>query len=192
MQNEQLPENNLIKTTSRFKNGMNYLVKGGLQHLFNRINQLAVKKGVDSMGIEKFVNQCALFAAGSGAITGAGGFATMLIGIPLDVVNLLTQQFRVTLAISYHNTGSYKLQFEDFVKVLAVSLKVDAGLTITKNIMEEIAEKLLINIGSKTAKRLVPVIGGIIGGSVNYLFIKRVAKTLLLNGQPAKQVPKQP
>lgn len=172
-------ENDAEKQPSRLRKGANYLVKGGLQQIFKRINQLGIKKGVDSLGIEKFINQCAFLAAGSGAITGAGGFSTMLVGVPLDFINLLTQQFRVTLAITYHTTGKYDIRFEEFIKVMAASLKIDAGMAVTKNIMEEVAEKLIANVGSKTAERLVPVVGAAIGGVANYLFIKRAANSLL-------------
>jgi len=173
-----LPKINLKKIKSGFKDGFNHLSKGGFQKIFNQIDQLGIKKGVDQMGLDKFINQCALLAAGSGVITGAGGISTMLVGIPLDMINLITQQFRVTLAVSYFKTGSYELKFEDFFKIVASSLKVDAGMTVTKTMMEEVAEKLMINIGSKTAERLIPIIGAVIGGTANYLFIKRVAASV--------------
>ena len=168
----------LKETRQNVKETLKKLSNDGFEKIFNQIDQLGIKKGVDQMGIDKFINQCALLAAGSGVITGAGGLTTMLIGVPLDMVNLITQQFRVTMAISYHNTGSYKLNFDDFFKIVAASLKVDAGMAISKNMMEEVAEKLLVNIGSKTAERLIPVVGAVIGGSANYLFIKRVATQL--------------
>ena len=133
------------------------------------------------MGLDKFINQCALLAAGSGVISGSGGAATMIVGVPLDLVNLITQQFRVTLAITYHNRGNYKIDFNEFITTVASSLKVDAGVTITKTMMEEIAEKLLINLGSRTAERLVPIVGGVIGGTANYLFIKRMAESVKRN-----------
>jgi hypothetical protein len=174
----KLPKIDLQKMRSGFKESFKNLSTDGFQKIFNRIDQLGIKKGVDQMGIDKFINQCALLAAGSGVITGAGGLTTMLVGVPLDLINLITQQFRVTMAISYHNTGKYELRFDDFFKLVAASLKVDAGMAITKNIMEEVAEKLMINIGSKTAERLIPVVGAAIGGTANYLFIKRVAATL--------------
>lgn len=106
----------------------------------------------------------------------------MLIGTPLDIVNLITQQFRVTLAISYHNTGKFKINFEDFFKIVASSVKADTKLAISKNIMEEVAERMLFSLGSKASRRLVPVVGGVIGGTVNYLFIKGVAKELKEKG----------
>jgi len=170
------------KIRSKFRKSIAYLTRGGLKQLFGRIDQLRIKKGVDELGLEKFIHHCALMAAGSGVITGAGGMATMAIGVPLDLINLITQQFRVTMAISYYNTGSYKLQYDDFIKIIAASLHVDAGMAVTKNVMEQIGEKLILNIGTKTAERIVPIVGAVIGGTVNYLFIKRVANSLLNTG----------
>lgn len=161
------------------KKGLTALAKGGFKKLFNHIDQLTVKREVDEMGIDKFVNKCALLAAGSGAASGAGGIATLLVGAPLDMLNLVMQQFRVTLAIRYHNTGEYKVNFIECFRIVASSLKVDAGVTITKNIMEEVVAKLMLVFGSRAAERLLPVVGAVIGGTANYLFIKRIADNLM-------------
>ena len=184
----KIPRLNTKKIKADLKVGFNELSQGGFQQIFKRIDQLGIKKGVDSMGIDKFINQCAMMAAGSGVITGIGGLSTLLIGVPLDVINLVTQQFRVTMAISYYTTGSYQLRFDDFIKIVASSLKADTGMAISKNIMEEVAEKIMLNIGSKTAERLVPLVGAIIGGTVNYLFIKRVAAALREKTLPIIQI----
>jgi len=173
---------NFKKVKKDVRAGFNNLAAGGFKQIFNQINQLNIKKGVDTMGIDKFINQCALLAAGSGIITGIGGLGTMLVGTPLDVINIITQQFRVTLAISYHNTGKYKISFDDFFKIVASSVKADAKLAISKNIMEEVAEKILMSLGSRASRRLIPVAGGIIGGTINYLFIKGLAKELREKG----------
>ncbi|OKS85855.1 hypothetical protein [Mucilaginibacter polytrichastri] len=173
-----LPQINFNKLKSGFRANFERLSKDGFEKIFNNIDQLGIKRGVDRVGIDRFINQCALMAAGSGVVTGAGGITTMLVGVPVDLINLITQQFRVTLAINYYNRGDYRIPFDEFIKIIATSLKVDAGITVTKTIMEEVAEKLLINIGSKTAERLVPVVGAIIGGSANYLFIKRMAASV--------------
>lgn len=182
------PKFNLNKAKENLKTSLTQLSKGGFQKIFNQIDQLGIKKGVDTMGIDKFITQCALLAAGSGAITGIGGISTMLIGVPLDMINLITQQFRVTMAVSYHNTGKYQLSFVEFFKIVASSLKVDAGIAMSKNIMEEVVEKLMINIGSKTAERLVPVVGAVVGGTANFIFIKRVANNLKKNPSPANAI----
>lgn len=166
------------KVKKEVRAGFNQLAEGGFKQIFNQIDQLNIKKGVDTMGVDKFINQCALLAAGSGLVTGVGGIGTMLIGTPLDVMNIIAQQFRVTLAISYYKTGKYKISFDDFFKIVASSVKADTKLAISKNVMEEVAEKILMGLGTKASRRLVPVVGGVIGGTVNYLFIKGVAKEL--------------
>lgn len=170
---------NFKKVKKDVKEGFNSLASGGFKQIFSRIDQVNIKKGVDTIGIDKFVNQCAFMAAGSGLITGVGGVGTMLIGTPIDMVNIITQQFRVTLAISYYHTGKYRISFEDFFKIVASSVKADTKLILSKNIMEEVAEKILMNLGAKASRRLVPVVGGVIGGTVNYLFIKNLAKELM-------------
>lgn len=174
----KFPDIKLDKIKANLKESLTKLTEGGFQQIFNHIDQLTIKKGVDKLGIDGFINQCAILAAGSGALSGLGGISTMLVGIPLDLVNLITQQFRVTMAISYHNRGEYKLTFEEFIIIVATSFKVDTGVTVTKTIMEEIAEKIMLNLGGKTAERLVPVVGAVIGGTANYLFIKRMAKSV--------------
>ncbi len=174
----KIPKFKYKKAGVDLKKALTKLSEGGFEKIFKQIDQLNIKKGVDTMGIDKFIQQCALLAAGSGAITGMGGIATMLIGVPVDMANLIMQQFRVTMAISYHHTGKYKFSFGDFIKIVARSLKVDTRMTMTKTLVEEVAEKLMINIGSKTAERLLPIVGAVIGGTANYLFIKRMAHTL--------------
>jgi len=176
------------KLRSDIKLQVQKLSQEGLQQIFDRIDQLNIKKGVDKMGLEKFIDQCAYLAAGSGVISGSGGMLTMIVGMPVDFVNLVTQQFRVTMAIMYHNRGDYQISFADFMSLIATSLKVEAGITITKTMMEGVAEKLLLLLGTRTAERMVPVVGAVIGGTANYLFIKRMAssvKKMQLAWEPA-------
>jgi hypothetical protein len=175
------------KLGTQFKAQITTLSGQGFKQIFDRIDQLSIKNGVDKMGIDKYIEQCAYIAAGSGVISGSGGMLTMLVGMPLDMVNLITQQFRVTMAIMYYNQGSYKFGFDEFMNMVATSLKVEAGIALTKTMLENVAEKLLLMLGTRTAERLVPVVGGIIGGATNYMFIKRVAarvKELELGQQP--------
>jgi hypothetical protein len=148
----------------------------GFRQIFDHIDQLSIKKGVDKMGLDKFINQCAYLAAGSGAIAGSGGIITMLVGMPIDFVNLITQQFRVTMAIMYYAKGSYKIGFDEFMQLVATSFKIEAGVAVTKNMLEGIAEKLLLAFGVRAAERLVPVVGAVIGGTANYIFVKRMAE----------------
>ncbi|AMR31031.1 hypothetical protein A0256_06125 [Mucilaginibacter sp. PAMC 26640] len=147
----------------------------GFKKIFDHIDQFNIKRGVDKMGLDKFINQCAYLAAGSGAISGTGGIITMVVGMPVDFANLITQQFRVTMAIMYYSRGSYKITFDEFMALVATSFKIEAGVAMSKTVMESVAEKLLLAFGVRTAERLVPVVGAVIGGTANYIFIKRMA-----------------
>jgi hypothetical protein len=145
---------------------------------FASINQHEIKKGVDEMGIDKFINHCALLAATTGAATGFGGFATMLVGVPVDVINNVLQQFRVTLGVIYHKKGVYKVSFTDLMKIVGVSIGVEVGATLTKAVMLSIANKILVRLSAATAGKAIPFLGAAVGGSVNYGFIKVIGKAV--------------
>ena len=166
----------LNKLRDNARQYIEHLSHDGFHQIFDRIDQFNVKKGVDRLGLDKFIEQCAYLAAGSGVISGSGGLFTMVIGIPLDFMNLITQQFRVTMAIMYSTRGAYNIGFNEFMSLVAASLKVEASVAITKTMMESVAEKMLLIFGTRTAERLIPVVGAAIGGTTNYLFIKRMAK----------------
>ena len=154
------------------------LAQFGFKRVFDSINQHGVKKGVDTMGLDGFIRHCARLSAGSGAITGIGGTASLLVGLPFDVINNLTQQFRVTLAVIYDRKGNYNIGFEEFMSIVAVSIGVEAGLVMTRSLFENIAERLLIRMGAKVGGRLIPVAGAFIGATTNYFFIKSVGASV--------------
>lgn len=130
------------------------------------------------MGLDGFIEHCARLAAGTGALSGMGGAVTMVVGIPADLLNNVTQQFRVTLAVIYYQRGSYNIGFEEFMSIVAVSIGVEAGAVMTRAVLTRVAEKLLIRMGEKAAGRMIPFAGAVIGGLTNYLFIKGIGKTV--------------
>jgi hypothetical protein len=154
------------------------LSQDGFKRLFTHVDQASVKQSVDRMGLDKFIERCARMAAVSGAIAGGGGVFTIAIGIPLDLVNLISQQIRVTLGIIYYTRGAYEITFDEFLSIMAVALQVEAGVAITRNVLERVSEKLMVRLGTRTAGKLIPIIGGAIGGATNYLFVKRMAESV--------------
>lgn len=162
----------------KFRLSFDDLQQDSFRKLFTHIDQLGIKQGVDKLGIERFIEKCARLSATTGIISGGGGALTMAVGIPFDLLNMVTQQIRVTLGIIYYHRGTYQISFDEFVSIMAAAMQVEAGIVITKNILERGAERMLLRMGTKTATRLIPVIGGIIGGTANYLFIKRMAESV--------------
>jgi hypothetical protein len=156
----------------------NLLATYAFRRIFDRVDKAAVKRGVDEMGLNAFIKHCARLAATTGFVAGVGGAATLVVGLPADMLNSMTQQFRVTLAVIYAKTGEYEVSFEDFMAIVAISIGVEAGVIVTKTVLIRIAERLLLRLGERTAARLVPVLGAAIGGTTNYLFIKGIGSSL--------------
>lgn len=163
---------------SKIRLDIDNISQDGFKRLFTHVDQLSVKQNVDRMGLDKFIEHCARMAALSGAVAGSGGLFTIAVGIPLDLVNLVSQQIRVTLGIIYYTRGAYEITFDEFLSIMATALQVEAGIAITKNILERGSERVMLRLGTKTAGRLIPVIGAAIGGTTNYLFIKRMAASI--------------
>lgn len=168
----------LKQTISNIRLSFDDLQQDTFRKIFTNIDQLGIKQGVDKLGLERFIEQCARLSATTGVISGGGGALTMAIGIPFDLINMLTQQIRVTLGIMYYNRGTYYITFDEFVSIMAAAMQVEAGIVITKNILERGSERMLLRLGSKTAARLIPVVGAVISGTTNYLFIKRMAESV--------------
>jgi hypothetical protein len=156
----------------------NLLATNAFRRVFDRVDKAAVKRGVDEMGLNGFIKHCARLAAATGLVSGVGGVATMVVSVPADMLNCMSQQFRVTLAVIYAKTGDYEVSFEDFMAIVAISIGVEAGVMITKSVLVRIAERLLVRMSERTAARVVPILGAAIGGATNYLFIKGIGASL--------------
>lgn len=142
--------------------------------IYQQLNPEDIKKSVDEKGIDKFISRCATYAAISGGVNGAGGFTTMIVGVPADVINNIVQQFRVTLGVIYYKRKVYKVAFDDFMKIVGVSVGVEVGATVTKATMIAIANQMLKLMAASTAGKAFPVLGAFIGGSVNYTYITAI------------------
>lgn len=150
------------------------ILSQSFQKIFESINQFEIKNKVDKMGIDGFINQCAVLAATTGAVSGFGGFTTMIVGVPFDVLNNVLQQFRVTLGVIYHKKGVYNVSFGELITIVGVSIGVEVGATLTKSVMISIANKILVQLSTSVAGKAVPFLGAAIGGSVNYGFVRAI------------------
>ena len=138
--------NTINNTITNLRNTFDDLQQDGFKRIFTHIDQLGVKQGVDRMGLDKFIEQCARLSATTGAIAGGGGVLTMAVGIPFDFLNMMTQQIRVTLGIIYYSRGTYQIGFDEFISIMAAALQVEAGIAITKNVLERGAEMMMVKM----------------------------------------------
>lgn len=161
------------------KQGKSEKLSLGFLKIFDEIDQLKIKEQVDEIGINKFINKCSRRAAYTGALSGLAGVLALVIGVPADLINNTIQQFRVTLAVIYHKTGRYKISFEEFMKIVAVSVGVEASVTGIKFLAIKVAEKIILKQASRIPGKLIPGIGAFIGGGASFLFIKSLGKSLM-------------
>ncbi|WP_375495825.1 GUN4 domain-containing protein [uncultured Nostoc sp.] len=170
----KLWDNGENDSTSKLESSTTNILLQSFQKIFESINQFEIKNKVDKMGIDGFINQCALLAGATGAASGFGGFTTMIVGVPFDVINNVLQQFRVTLGVIYYKKGVYNVSFAELIKIVGVSIGVEVGATLTKSVMISIANKIIVQLSASTAGKALPFLGSVIGGSVNYGFVKAI------------------
>jgi hypothetical protein len=142
----------------------------------------------------------------SGFLTGIGGLITLPIAIPTNISSILYIQMRMVAAIAY--IRGYNLK-DDEVKTLIYCILLDIsienilksfGVKFTNKLslalIQKIPGKVLIEINKKLGMRFitkagekglinltktVPFIGGVVGGSFDWITTKRIAKSACKN-----------
>ena len=160
-----------------------------------------LKKYSSEKAIEELVSWQIRKCATSGFLTGLGGFITLPVTIPANISSVLYVQMRMIAAIAY--IREYNLK-DDEVKTLIYcilaglsieNLLKSAGIQFTKktslSLIQKIPGKVLTAINQKIGFRfitkagekgvvnltkIVPVFGGIIGGGIDWIATKKIAK----------------
>lgn len=167
------------------------------------------KYGSVNEAIDHMVNWQITAAATSGFVTSFGGISTMLLTLPANLASVMAIQLRMIGAIAemggFHEdteekrTGMYlcllgsqagnvlsKTAGQFAVKFATASLKKLPGAVLTK-INQAVGFRLVTKFGEKglvNINKAIPILGGIVGGSVDALStyaIAKAAKALFLN-----------
>jgi len=148
--------------------------------------------------------------ATSGFVTGLGGLATLPVAIPANLASVLFIQMRMIAAIAI--IGGYDPKDErvktfafsclagNTVKDILKEIGIEAGKQfVLKNVIGKISEGTLTRInravgygllakfgvkGAASLGKMVPLIGGIIGGSMDAVWVAsvgKIAKSLFIN-----------
>lgn len=160
------------------------------------------KYGSVNAAIGHLVNWQITSCATTGFVTSFGGLPTMAITLPANVAGVMAIQLRMIGAIAelggFHEqteekkTGMYlcllgsqagdvlsKTANQFAVKFTTASLKKLPGTLLTK-INQAVGFRLVTKFGSKgliNIHRAIPVLGGVVGGSVDALSTHAIAKT---------------
>jgi hypothetical protein len=153
---------------------------------------------------EKYSRVAARYCAASGFTSGIGGIATTVTLAGVDVGNMAAQLYRLNQKLALINGFDPESELHNeraqtiFMTALGLDVTAQAGIralvtkaateNITKRgpasapairIIMEVSKVLGVKITKAQAGKLVPFVGGAIGGSVNYLFAKSVAKKMM-------------
>jgi len=147
-------------------------------------------------------------AGASGFLTGIGGLMTLPVAIPANLASVLYIQIRMIAAIAHmggHNLRDEKVKtlvyiclVGNFAKDLIQEASIMLGTKLSAKAIESISEKTLLSVNERVGFRLisgyggkgavnlsktVPLIGGIIGGTIDTLttnIIGNVARNTFL------------
>lgn len=153
-------------------------IESSFKFIHDNLDGYSISKKVDEIGLDAYINRCAGFAAMSGAAASAGGGFTLVIGIPADIANTITQEFKVTLAVIYNRTGRYQISFKEFMKILGLAFGIELGVNGIGYLTAQIAKEIAKRLAAGGFGRVIPLIGALVGGSVNFLLVKSIGSAL--------------
>ena len=172
-------------------------IESALELLESALTGPGVRERVDEVGIEEFISECAEAAAVVGFTTGlAGGPVGLLIGIPADAAHVLLQKVRISAGVLYHRTGQYSFSLEEVLLFTLVgvgtsvvtegaryAVKATAAHAVRRFTEHEMVKLLLKQVSQDLLKkgvaRVVPILGGIVGGAASYAHVSSHGHALL-------------
>jgi len=120
--------------------------------------------------IEKIVHQQAFKCGIVGAITGLGGFVTLPITLPIDM--LLTARYQATMVSFIANVHG----FEESLENKAATYAVMTGSTELSKATTAVIRKYAPRVIGVSFSKLIPVVSAFISFVVNYVMARSTAK----------------
>ncbi len=120
--------------------------------------------------IRQVVNQQALKCGIVGAITGVGGFVTMPISLPIDI--LVTARMQSTMVGFIARAYGYENSIENKAATVAVMTGSNEITALTGRVVRSYAPRFL----GKSFSKLIPLIGGFISFGLNYALAQSMAR----------------
>jgi uncharacterized protein (DUF697 family) len=118
--------------------------------------------------IAKVMHEQAMKCGIVGAVTGFGGFVTLPITLPVDI--LLSARFQASMVSFIAQTFGY----ENSVENKAATYAVMTGSTEMSKVTTRMLGKYLPRFVGKLSSKLIPVAGALLSFVVNYLITRAV------------------
>lgn len=178
----------------------------GFKSSYDLANEYLEKYKDPQLAANKLVSNQIKKCATSGFVTGLGGLITLPVAVPADLTACLLVQFQMIAAIAV--LGGYTPS-EDEVRTIAYICLIGESITeainktgvkaaekIGTGIIDKIPGEVLISINKKLGSRiftkfgetgivnlcdLVPVLGGVVGGTINGVSTKKIGSVAIKN-----------
>lgn len=167
--------------------------------LFEEIDRDKLRAEVDALRLaspefdpaghaEVLTRRTALRCAATGAMSGLPSGLAAVATLGADIAYLIYQQFRLILGIAtiYGHEPTQRERFNEALACLAYG----SGVTMSKSglaaVLESatveggmLAEKLGTRFVGERLSKIIPVIGAVSGGALNYIAVRAVARTTI-------------
>lgn len=176
---------------------------GGMDSAYELGNSYMQQGGTLAQQVDSLIKWQASKAATSGFLAGVGGIMSLPITIPANIASVIYIQMRMITAIAYmggHDVNSDRVKALIYIsmvgngaKELLKDVSVKAGERIVAKVLTSIQEKVSVKLASKIGiksstsfGKVVPIVGGVIGGSIDALSTRavgKVAKRIFITGK---------
>lgn len=145
---------------------INRISEPDLAEMQNRLTELRRKNpnADNETLLKQMINQEAFKSAVIGAVTGLGGFITLPIALPVDVLLSLRIQSKLVqfIAMTYGQgaVSDTELKIQSYI--------VMSGGAKVSTVASEAVMKFILRILGKSFSKLIPVIGAVVSFGLNY------------------------
>lgn len=167
--------------------------------LFEDVDTDKIRKEVDDLKsaspnyrpirhARELARRTALRCAAAGAVTGLPGGPIAIGALGADLAYLIYQQFRLILGIAaiYGHEPTGGERFTEAVTCLAFSSGVGIGKTGIASVLGSatieggaVAERIGARMVRERLARIVPFVGAVSGGALNYVSVRAVARAAI-------------
>jgi len=134
------------------------------------------------------IRRTAIRCAAAGAVTGLPSGLVAIGTLGADLAYLIFQQFRLILGVAtiYGQEPTHRERFHEALSCLAYVSGVGIGKQVTATVLESatveggaVAEKIGEKFVRDRLAKVVPFVGALSGGALNYLAVRAVGRTAI-------------
>jgi EcsC protein family len=182
-----------------FKKRADLVLEEVFRALFEEIDTGKIRKEVDELRAaapdyepkdyaRTLARRTAIRCAAAGAVTGLPSGFIAIGALGADLAYLVYQQFRLILGIAtlYGHEPSSRERFSEALQCLAYASGVGVGKQGIATVLESatmeggvIAEKIGTRIARERMAKMIPIVGAVSGGVLNYAAVRAVSRATI-------------